>query len=228
MTIRRLLLTQPSRHCKLDLPPKSAFQNNLTPLASCLAQIATTFPKPELTLRTRQGYDRSLQLLRHQIRGLHPTNFNEDQLHDITGALYALTCISAFDCVQTDSKDWMQYTRGILQIAENFGPQSIHPPSALANHYGLRHIAFSEALIRRQPVKLMPVPASIPQGSPDSLLSHATEVPGLLRQCDRAVEKSARDRLAPLAVLFLLTEIERCLSRLKQWFLEWVKSRKSS
>jgi len=123
----------------------------------------------------------------------------------------------------------MQYTRGVLQIAENFGTQSIYPPSALANHYGLRHLAFSEALIRRQPVKLkMSAPASIPQDSPDSLLSHATEVPGLLRQYDRAVEKSARDHLAPLAVLFLLAEIERCLSQLKQWFLEWVKSRKSS
>jgi len=123
----------------------------------------------------------------------------------------------------------MQYTRGILQIAENFGTQSVHPPSALANHYGLRHLAFTEALIRRQPVKLkMPVPVSIPQESSDSLLSHATEVPGLLRQCDRAVQKSARDHLAPLAVMFLLTEIERCLSRLKQWFLEWIKSCKSS
>lgn len=119
----------------------------------------------------------------------------------------------------------MYYTQTTLKILEVFGWDALNPITRHAYYYNWKYRAFFEGLTRRTKVSFTE-PSDMDQAiSADGLTEHAFEVPGLLWRADRFIEASGSKIITTYMIVRLLTEVGACMSRLKQWYLNWLKNR---
>lgn len=121
----------------------------------------------------------------------------------------------------------MHYTQTTLKILEVFGWDALSPLTKHAYYYNWKYRAFFEGLTRRTKVNFTEPSDMDPAISAQGLSELAFDVPGLLWRADRFVEASRSNAISSYMVVRLLTEIGACMSRLKLWFLNWMRDRKS-
>ena len=146
-------------------------------------------------------------------------------LDDIVGAVHVLTACSWFNCLGTDSLEWVRHTQALLKILEVYGWESLNPSTARSFYVAWKYRAFLEGLVHKRPLPFKEPPKSVNASLPTSFLGdYALGIPGLLWRGEKIFQQANTKTVPRRIVMALLTEIEKSISKLKQWHLQWTKS----
>ena len=192
----------------------------------CITQIATSFNDQGLMLNGRAMYGQTIKYLRMRLDSIASGHPDRTALDDIVGAIHILTACSWFNCLETDSMEWIRHTQGLLKILEVYGWESLNPSTARSFYTTWKYRAAQEGLNQRRtlPFKELPTDIDTPSRPISFLANYALEITGTL-WCSEKIFQQGRLKAVPRrTVLALLTEIEKGIARLKQWHLEWMKS----
>ena len=169
-------------------------------------------------------YGKTIRYLRIKVQNISPYEPNQSQLEDIVGAIYALTPCAWFNCLETDSLEWMRHTQALLRILEVYGWESI-PSTARLFYYNLKYRSFFDSMSQRIAVSFREPPSSVLcSNSASFVMNYALDVPGLLWRSDQIFRASRSKTVHHCVVLRLLRDIGACIAKLKQWHLDWIKS----
>ena len=171
-------------------------------------------------------YGKTLRYLRFKLRTFGSGQPNQGHLDDIIGAIHALTPCAWFNCMETDTMEWMQHTQALLKILEVYGWETINPSTVRSFYYNWKYRAVFDSLSQRIQVSFRTAPADteFSCNSTSFLADYALEVPGLLSRSDRIFRASRSKTVGKHTVLRLLTDIETCIAKFKRWHLSWIKS----
>ena len=174
-------------------------------------------------IRARVMYGEAIRELNMRIQTTRPNQ--PSSLDDVIGAIQALTPCAWFKCVEAKNLDWMQHTAAVLNILDVYGWQAISPSTRRAFYYNWKYRSFFDSLNKRTEVSFKEPPAD--PGTIDLsssfLTDYAFDVSGLLWRSDRFLQARKSRKVNQYMVVRLLTELGRCVGRLKHWYLLWIK-----
>ena len=192
----------------------------------CITQIATSFNDQGLMLNARYMYGQTIKYLRMRLDSIASGHSDRTSLDDIVGAIHILTACSWFNCLETDSLEWICHTQALLKILEIYGWEALNPSTARSFYATWKSRAAQESLNQRRtlPFKELPKTIDTSSRSISFLTDYALEITGLLWRSEKIFQQGRLNTVPRRTILALLTEIEKGISRLKQWHLEWMKS----
>ena len=170
-------------------------------------------------LNARIMYGKTISYLRARLDSVASGRLDRHCLQDVVGAVHVLTACSWFNCLDTDSLEWVRHTQALLKILEVYGWGSLNPSTARSFYIGWKYRAFLESLTQKRVLTLKESPGTIDTSNrPTSFLTdYAIEIPGLLWRSQKMFQQSHLKILPRRKVLALLTEMEKCTAKLKQW-----------
>lgn len=177
-------------------------------------------------LNSRLLYGKTISYLRQRLDSAASGQLDATSLDDIVGAVHVLTACSWFNCLETDSLEWVRHTQALLKILEVYGWESLNPFTARSFYVAWKYRSFLEGLVHKRTIPFKELPRSVGTSAvPSSFLTdYALEVPGLLWRGEKIFQQANLKTVPRRIVLALLTEIEKAISKLKQWHLQWTKS----
>lgn len=186
---------------------------------SCIAQIATSFNDQDLMLNARIMYGKTISYLRARLDSVASGQLDRNCLEDVVGAVHVLTACSWFNCLDTDSLEWVRHTQALLRILEVYGWGSLNPSTAHSFYMSWKYRAFLESLTQKRTLTFREPPRTIDTSNRPScfLTDYAIEIPGLLWRSQKMYQQAHLKIIPRRKVLGLLTEMEKCIARLKQW-----------
>ena len=164
-------------------------------------------------------YGKTIGYLRVRLDSIASGRLDRNSLEDVVGAVHVLTACSWFNCLDTDSLEWVRHTQALLKILEVYGWNSLNPSTARSFYTAWKYRAFLESLTQKRILPFKEPPRAIQSSSrPVSFLTdYAIEIPGLLWRSQKMLEQAHLKTINRRKVLNLLTELEKCIAKLKQW-----------
>lgn len=191
----------------------------------CISQIATTFNDQGLMLNARVMYGKTENYLHMRLEVIASGQPDRTALQDTVGAVHTLTACSWLNCLETNGTKWMRHTHALLKILEVDGWESLNPSTNRSFYYGWKHRAFFESLIGKKALPLRePKSAKITSLPRALVMEHALEVPGIFWRSEKIHQQAHTKTIPRRIVTAVLTELEKSISKLKQWHLQWTKS----
>ena len=170
-------------------------------------------------LNARIMYGKTIGYLRLRLDMIASGRLDRNSLDDVVGAIHVLTACSWFNCLDTSSLEWVHHTQALLKILEVYGWESLNPSTARSFYTSWKYRAFLESLKQRRklPFEEPPKPIDTSNRSISFLTDYAMEIPGLLWRSERMFHQAHLKATPRRKVLGLLTDMEACVSKLKQW-----------